>query len=438
MNLPQEYQEYKLKDTGTGSNSFFSSFPAREWNFVNYFKSTHGNLNKFKKYNVVKKSFKDDLDWILNMDDVPSAILQLVGDLIKQDLPTKSKMKSDTSKEAVKNKEIFQYQPIIINGDAVHNTVVNSSNVRVDNSKTGTSRKRKHRDEGDVVRAQQTREEDSTDDGDNTDGEKDESDASNESDVENGSIWKDWLKFLDEKEKDFHPFSPVSHRIVRCGKGISPRPYLNRALYNRHLATFQSENHALPSDCVVYMNSVIDSEDLAYFKAAMKSIPSDCVESEIAVEFLEDIFRAAYRGYSTFQDVNDGESTFDDLFIYPYLVAVSKAVQPHSCKADFKVGETCLQSMSRQLKALGLETNDKNQYKADGLIKLYGFKKLEVLLLETSGSHENNDKVKINFDHHKAIFGVLAMLKTIADEFRFASVKTFQHLKLYFVHAAGE
>lgn len=41
------------------------------------------------------------------------------------------------------------------------------------------------------------------------------------------------------------------------------------------------------------MNSVIDSEDLAYFKAAMKSIPSDCVESEIAVEFLEDIFRAA-------------------------------------------------------------------------------------------------------------------------------------------------
>lgn len=48
-------------------------------------------------------------------------------------------MKSDTSKEAVKNKEIFQYQPIIINGDAVHNTVVNSSNVRVDNSKTGVS-----------------------------------------------------------------------------------------------------------------------------------------------------------------------------------------------------------------------------------------------------------------------------------------------------------
>lgn len=80
----------------------------------------------------------------------------------------------------------------------------------------------------------------------------------------------------------------------------------------------------------------------------------------------------------------------------------------------------------------------KNQYKADGLIKLYGFKKLEVLLLETSGSLENNDKVKINFDHHKAIFGALAMLKTTADEFRFASVKTFQHLKLYFVHAAGK
>ncbi|CAO0789207.1 unnamed protein product [Mucor circinelloides] len=42
-------------------------------------------------------------------------------------------------------------------------------------------------------------------------------------------------------------------------------------------------------------------------------------------------------------------------------------------------------------------------------------KKLEILVLETSGSLENNDKVEINFDHHKAIFGALAMLKTTAE-----------------------
>ncbi|EPB91009.1 hypothetical protein HMPREF1544_02078 [Mucor circinelloides 1006PhL] len=63
-------------------------------------------------------------------------------------------------------------------------------------------------------------------------------------------------------------------------------------------------------------------------------------------------------------------------------------------------------------------------------------KKLEILVLETSGSLENNDKVEINFDHHKAIFGALAMLKTTAGEFRLASVRTFQYLKLSFVHAA--
>lgn len=96
-----------------------------------------------------------------------------------------------------------------------------------------------------------------------------------------------------------------------------------------------------------------------------------------------------------------------------------------------------MESTKKQLKALGLQDNDKSQYKADGLIKLYGIKNLEVLLLETSGSFNNSDKVKINFDHHKGTFGSLAMLKTVADGFCFASVETFKKLKVFFVHASG-
>jgi hypothetical protein len=76
----------------------------------------------------------------------------------------------------------------------------------------------------------------------------------------------------------------------------------------------------------------------------------------------------------------------------------------HDCKADFKPEEAFLQSMTTQLKALGLQNNDKSQYKADGLIKLYGIKDIEVLLLENSGSLNNSDKVKINYDHHKDVF----------------------------------
>lgn len=60
-------------------------------------------------------------------------------------------------------------------------------------------------------------------------------------------------------------------------------------------------------------------------------------------------------GYTTLQDVQDGDSTFDALFIYPYLLAVSRAVTSHSCGADFKRGEANLVAMSKQLIALGLK-----------------------------------------------------------------------------------
>lgn len=45
---------------------------------------------------------------------------------------------------------------------------------------------------------------------------------------------------------------------------------------------------------------------------------------------------------------------------------------------------------------------------------------------------------KMNFDHHKGMFAVLSMLKTIADELKYASLDVFQKVKIFFVHAAGK
>jgi hypothetical protein len=36
------------------------------------------------------------------------------------------------------------------------------------------------------------------------------------------------------------------------------------------------------------------------------------------------------------------------------------------------------------------------------------------------------------------MFGLLAMLKSIADKFEGASIESFQQLKVYFVHASGK
>lgn len=81
---------------------------------------------------------------------------------------------------------------------------------------------------------------------------------------------------------------------------------------------------------------------------------------------------------------------------------------------------------------------DNHLYLADGVIRLYGLKGIEVLLLETSGCFSNKDRSKIGFDHHKDLFGAFVMLKSIADEFSLASVNAFKTYKILFVHGSGK
>ncbi|ORE01842.1 hypothetical protein BCV72DRAFT_320099, partial [Rhizopus microsporus var. microsporus] len=41
-----------------------------------------------------------------------------------------------------------------------------------------------------------------------------------------------------------------------------------------------------------------------------------------------------------------------------------------------------------------------------------------------------------NLDHHKGIYGILAILKCIADKYSFASVEKFSRVKVFFLHVA--
>lgn len=95
--------------------------------------------------------------------------------------------------------------------------------------------------------------------------------------------------------------------------------------------------------------------------------------------------------------------------------------------------------MSKQLKTLPLYGEDNHNYLADDIIKLYGLKTTEVLLLKTSGYFDSNYKSKIAFDYHKSLFGVLAMLKKkYAGKFPMANVETFKKCKVFFVHGTGK
>ncbi|CAO3657582.1 unnamed protein product [Mucor hiemalis] len=61
-----------------------------------------------------------------------------------------------------------------------------------------------------------------------------------------------------------------------------------------------------------------------------------------------------------------------------------------------------------------------------------------MLLLETSGHFRNNNRSEIGFDHHKGLFGALAMLNTAAYKFPHANMSTLKTFKVFFVHGAVE
>ncbi|KAG2235991.1 hypothetical protein BDF21DRAFT_490048 [Thamnidium elegans] len=140
----------------------------------------------------------------------------------------------------------------------------------------------------------------------------------------------------------------------------------------------------------------------------------------------ENYYRLTHNNLNKSKKKYSKRSTFNSLLIYPFLEAVTIGTTLNQYGAEFKVDECALKSMSKQLKELKIEEDDKSQYKADGIIKLFKMKEIEVLLLETSGSFDHKDRIKINFEHHKGMFGSLAILKTIADEFNYASLNKHQ------------
>ncbi|KAG1549892.1 hypothetical protein G6F49_009454 [Rhizopus delemar] len=88
--------------------------------------------------------------------------------------------------------------------------------------------------------------------------------------------------------------------------------------------------------------------------------------------------------------------------------------------------------MTMQLQSQGI-TDGRLKYNADGKILVEDLS-TEILLSEVSSSYSKNSKGKTSFDHHKAMFGLLAMIRTIAILYKYGSFETFSRLKLHFAH----
>ncbi|KAI9008919.1 hypothetical protein CLU79DRAFT_799969 [Phycomyces nitens] len=84
--------------------------------------------------------------------------------------------------------------------------------------------------------------------------------------------------------------------------------------------------------------------------------------------------------------------------------------------------------MTSQLKQKGI--NDRRfKYNADGIIKA------NVCVCVLSFGSNSNDKGKSSFDHYKAMFGMLAIIRTLVQLYSKASFDVFSMIKIHYLVA---
>ncbi|ORY97066.1 hypothetical protein BCR42DRAFT_430472 [Absidia repens] len=421
MALAPEYQEYRLPQPANDSLVFFHEHPASAWGFEQYLLLTHQEFSKTNKSNVkaILNDYYHDLQDILRLQDIPKEISDHVTSLLKKRY-TDSQIKKDFCSKAKSTWD--QHRPLIIRGNNIgtlNNAEKIINNYYATDAEASGKRKRENADNDDDV----------------------DVDVNSADDFKNDNVWEACLGFIQSDHgKKFHKHSPAKHGIIQCGFGISRRPNWPEDIYLRLLKSHIMPRYPIPEECVKYINGVIDSKSIYdYKKAISKKDPAfeENTELDKAADFIEDLFTSAYHMYNVKQDVNHSESVFNYIFVYPFLRAVAAAINEDMC--DFVPGETYLKAMTKQLESVGKHLDDRFQYKADGVFRLFNDRKqLEIMLLETSNAFECRDKGKISFDHHKGVFGTVAMLKTIADYYSYATTDQFAKIKVFFIQAAGD
>ncbi|KAG2218279.1 hypothetical protein INT45_002401 [Circinella minor] len=103
---------------------------------------------------------------------------------------------------------------------------------------------------------------------------------------------------------------------------------------------------------------------------------------------------------------------------------------PKQMKMQFDVGETRLSAVSN--------TDNYSWYYADGVGTVVQAGELELLLVEISGAHGNNDTVKHKYDFVKGTFGCCKMVEAIFSKYHYADQDLVEQLSVIYVQASGQ
>ncbi|KAG1055790.1 hypothetical protein G6F43_002267 [Rhizopus delemar] len=199
------------------------------------------------------------------------------------------------------------------------------------------------------------------------------------------------------------------------------KEFLNNAQNNNYLPSLSPEKHGTSR------NHMLESiEDL-------RSAEGNVVEKKTLIDFFM-LF-----GEEIYDDIGDtlseSEACLNSNLIKPCLQACSRMLRNKKYDITYVPGEVELTSMTEQLSKQGLLDN-RFKYYADGKVRINADKQ-EPLLLEVSSALGRATRDKIAFDHTKAMFGLLAILKTLACKYSHGSFESFKKIKIHFIHVHG-
>ncbi|RCI03271.1 hypothetical protein CU098_011385 [Rhizopus stolonifer] len=160
-----------------------------------------------------------------------------------------------------------------------------------------------------------------------------------------------------------------------------------------------------------------------------RDIPNNGDEEDDENDF-DDICSNLFDGAS--ENLSSSESCLRYYVIDPLLKACNEYLKDLGYNVTFYPGGTELKAMAVQLKDQDI-IDKRLRYNTDGKI-LCNSIAAEVLLSEVPSAFAKNDKGKTRFDHYKAIFGFLMMLRTLARKYKYASFNSFKNSKFYFIH----
>ncbi|KAI7898051.1 uncharacterized protein BX663DRAFT_582987 [Cokeromyces recurvatus] len=260
-------------------------------------------------------------------------------------------------------------------------------------------------------------------------------------------IWIEWKWFLDNPSniQHLHQLSPEKHNVIWCGKLVRRRDCLPSTLFKRlNEGAVYIDCQKLDSSFVEICREIADAESREEMKEGIDELRAisrnggEYQKAEVEMVVSMCALFQEYIYYNCGENVlMKSESCYRSYLFDECMKMMNKYMCDKGNKVTFLPGEIELDAMSVQLKEKGLN-DSRYKYKADGIIFSNRYSDLEILLTEVSNSYKSKDNGKVSFDHHKAMFGMLSMLRTIAMKYKHASFNTFKKVKIHFLHGHGE